>query len=212
MAYVDWFIDAVSLSSCNCDWGCPCQFNSIPSKGHCRAAMAFEIKKGHFGDVSLDGLRACAMVAWPGAIHLGGGECLPIVDERASEAQRNALLTILSGGETDAGANIFNIFASTYAKVHEPQFLPIEFSEDRAAGTGSFSVPNYINVEAAPITNPMTGEPHRVLVVLESGFEYTDADYVNTTTRATGPIPLEWDVGHGHLCNLRFNNEGMIRA
>ena len=212
MAYVDWFIDAVSVSSCNCDWGCPCQFNSVPSKGNCRAAVAFQIKKGHFGDVSLDGLRGCAMVAWPGAIHEGKGECLPIVDDRASEDQRNALLTIMSGGETDPGANFFNVFASTYTKVHTPLFLPIEFAEDRAAGTGHFAVPGYVSVEASPITNPITGAPHRVLVVLESGFEYSDADYVNTKTRGEGPIPLQWDVGHGHLCSLKFNNAGMIRA
>ena len=212
MAYVDWFIDGPSISSCNCDWGCPCQFNSLPSKGNCHAAVAFQINKGHFGDVNLDGLRGCAMVAWPGAIHEGNGQCLPIVDERADEAQRNALLTIMSGGETDAGANVFNVFASTYSKVHDPLFLPIEFEENRKAGTGRFSVPGYVSVEASPITNPMTGQPHRVQVALESGFEYTDADYVNTKTYGAGPIPLGWDVGHGHLCNLKFNNAGIIRT
>lgn len=212
MSYVDWFIDGPSISSCNCDWGCPCQFNSLPSKGNCRAAVAFQINTGHFGDVKLDGLRGCAMVAWPGAIHEGNGECLPIVDERADDAQRNALLTLMSGGETDPGANFFNVFAATYSKVHDPLFLPIEFEEDRAAGTGRFSVPGYVSVEASPITNPLTGEPHRVQVSLANGFEYTDADYVNSKTHATGPISLDWDIGHGHLCNLKFNNAGIIRA
>ena len=83
MNYVDWEIKGPEISSCSCDWGCPCQFNSLPTHGNCRAAMAFEIEQGHFGEVSLDGLRAAAMVAWPGPIHEGGGECQPIVDERA---------------------------------------------------------------------------------------------------------------------------------
>ena len=56
MNYVDWEIKGPEISSCSCDWGCPCQFNSLPTHGNCRAAMAFEIEQGHFGEVSLDGL------------------------------------------------------------------------------------------------------------------------------------------------------------
>ena len=211
MAYVDWYFEGPSLTSCNCNWGCPCQFNSPPSKGHCRAAVVFQIDKGHFGEVRLDGLRGAAMVAWPGPIHEGNGECLPIVDERADPAQRAALLTIMSGGETEPGATVFNVFAATYARVHEPVFAPIEFVGDRAAGTGQFRVPGYVSVDAAPITNPVTGAAHRVRVALPGGFEYSDADYVNTRTRGTGPIELDWDIGHGHLCTLRFTAAGVVR-
>lgn len=212
MAYVDWYLEGPSVSSCNCDWGCPCQFNSLPSKGNCRAALAFQIDKGHFGDVKLDGLRGCAMVAWPGAIHEGDGECLPIVDERADAAQRDALLTIMSGGETDPGANFFNVFASTYSKVHEPVFAPIEFSENMVAGTARFSVPGYVTVDASPILNPLTGAEHRVRVALPGGFEYDEAEFVNSKARGAEPVSLDWDIGHGHLCMLRFNSQGMVRV
>jgi hypothetical protein len=41
--------------------------------------------------VKLDGLRIAATAAWPGAIHMGHGEILPIVDERATPEQREAL-------------------------------------------------------------------------------------------------------------------------
>jgi hypothetical protein len=50
MAYVDWRIKGPELSTCNCDWGCPCQFNALPSRGHCRAAVAMRIDEGHFGE------------------------------------------------------------------------------------------------------------------------------------------------------------------
>ena len=58
MAYVDWSIKGPELSTCSCDWGCPCQFNELPSKRYCRAAVAMRIDEGHFGDVRLDGTRA----------------------------------------------------------------------------------------------------------------------------------------------------------
>src|ERR1041385_7713624 len=85
-------------------WGCPSQFNGLPTHGDCRAAVAMQIEKGHFGSVSLDGLKWVGLFAWPRAIHEGNGEALAIIDERATEEQRKALLTILSGNEQEPGA------------------------------------------------------------------------------------------------------------
>ena len=130
MAYVDWSLQGHSIANCNCDFGCPCQFNTLPTHGDCRAMTAVKIDKGHFGDVDLSGLAFCGMFAWPAAIHLGNGEAFVVISDHASEAQRNALLTTLSGKETAPGATIFNVFATTFAKMHDPVFAPIEFYLD----------------------------------------------------------------------------------
>jgi hypothetical protein len=74
MAYVDWSLQGHSIANCNCDFGCPCQFNTLPTHGDCRAMTAVKIDKGHFGEVDLSGLAFCGMFAWPGAIHFGNGE------------------------------------------------------------------------------------------------------------------------------------------
>ena len=71
------------------------------------------------------------------------GECQAIVDERADERQREAILTILSGGETAPAATIFNALAATLAKVHKPQFAPILFAAVQAR-VGHFSVPEMV--------------------------------------------------------------------
>ena len=52
-----WEIKAKELTNCNCAYGCPCQFNALPTKGYCEAAVTVEIEEGHYGDVKLDGLR-----------------------------------------------------------------------------------------------------------------------------------------------------------
>ena len=62
------------ILTCNCDWGCPCQFNARPTHGDCRAAGAFKIGTGQFGDTPLDGVIFAWLFAWPGAIHEGKGE------------------------------------------------------------------------------------------------------------------------------------------
>ena len=103
MAQVDWSIEGVEFSNCNCDYACPCQFESRrPTHGHCRGFAAVRIDKGHFGDLALDGLGAALLYAWPGPIYEGNGECQAIIDERADGKQRDALATVLYGGETAA--------------------------------------------------------------------------------------------------------------
>ena len=84
MAMTEWMLRGPEIASCNCAYGCPCQFNALPTEGDCRAAVGMHIDKGHYGKVKLDGLNIAATAAWPGPIHLGHGEILPIVDERAT--------------------------------------------------------------------------------------------------------------------------------
>src|SRR5205085_12520038 len=40
---VEWRVKATELANCNCAYGCPCQFNSLPTHGNCRAAVAMTL-------------------------------------------------------------------------------------------------------------------------------------------------------------------------
>ena len=211
MAHVDWNIRGPQIATCNCAWGCPCQFNGLPTHGDCRAAVAMQIEKGHFGAVSLDGLKWVGLFAWPRAIHEGNGEALAIIDERATEEQRNALLTILSGKEQEPGATYFNVFASTITKMNEPLFRPINFEADVSACTGRFSVDGIVNSHAGPVRNPVNRAPHRVKVTLAEGFEFIEAEFGSSTTKAGGPIPHDWADRHAHLAVIDIGPYGPHR-
>ena len=69
----DWSIQGKVLANCNCNFGCPCQFSVLPTDGTCEAIAYFRFDKGHYGDVSLDGLRTAGVYKWPGPIHEGNG-------------------------------------------------------------------------------------------------------------------------------------------
>lgn len=211
MAYVDWRIKGLSVSTCNCDYGCPCQFNALPTHGDCRAAVGMRLDEGHFDDVSLDGTTWVALFAWPGAIHEGNGEALIIIDESANEAQRQALLTILSGQETEPGATVFNVFAGTMSKVHEPQFLPISWEADMESRRCHFSVEELVDATATPIVNAVTGAEHRARVTLPTGFEYDEAEYASSTVTAPGPIHLDTENAHAHFAVLHMTAHGVVR-
>lgn len=208
MALIDWRMRGPEIANCNCAWGCPCQFNALPTHGDCRAMTAMRIDEGWFGDLSLVGLRWAGMFAWPGPIHHGGGEALVVIDERASEAQRTALLTILSGQETEPGATIFNVFATVIETHHRPLFLPIEFELDIERRRGFVVVPGVMDTRIEPITNPVTGAEHSAKVVLPDGFEYREAEYCSGATRAKGAVDLDWAGTHAHVATLDLSTHG----
>jgi hypothetical protein len=92
-----WFFDADYLQACNCDYGCPCEFAAPPTPGYCHGVGVWKIERGKYGDLSLDGTGPAFAAKWPGAIHEGNGTVCLFVDEKASAAQREALLEIGSG-------------------------------------------------------------------------------------------------------------------
>ena len=101
MANVDWYIGGPEFGSCNCAFGCPCQFEALPSYGDCKGLEAVRIDKGHYGDTDLSGLNIVVIYAWPGPIFEGNGAIPSIIDERGDGAQRAALASVLYGGDTD---------------------------------------------------------------------------------------------------------------
>src|SRR4029450_4579229 len=104
---VAWEIKGREFGNCNCDYGWPCQFNALPTPGRCRGLAVFDIEQGFHGTTRLDGLRCAGIFRWPGPIHEGKGEALHIIDRRATPEQREALLRILRGDDTEPGATVY---------------------------------------------------------------------------------------------------------
>ena len=99
MKLIEWSMEGLEFTNCNCDWGCPGNFNARPTSGKCEGGWTWQVDRGTYGDVTLDGLCFSVYANWPGAIHDGNGEALLLVDERADAAQRSAIETLLGGIE-----------------------------------------------------------------------------------------------------------------
>lgn len=210
MSDVQWNMKGREFLNCNCAYGCPCQFNGLPTHGKCEAIMAMEIEEGQHAGTRLDGLRFAAAVAWPGPIHMGGGHIIPIVDERATDAQRNAILRILSGQDTDPGATIFQVFAATFAKVYDPVFARIDLQVDVDGRTAQVKVPGMIEGRGEPILNPVSKEPHRVRIDLPRGFEYLLAEVGRGFSTSSGPVALNLQDSHAHFATIHMTQSGVI--
>ena len=208
-----WEFKGRELVNCTCEYGCNCQFNALPDKGHCHAVAAVEIDSGRHGDTSLDGLVIAALFKWPGPIHEGHGEVLAFLDSRADEAQREALLRIMTGQDTDPFATMFAVFASTIETMHEPVVADIKFDVDVDGRRGSLSVPGYVEMTGEPIRNKVTGAETRAQIVLPAGFEYEVADIGSASTHTTGgPMNIEIDSKYAQFANLHLSTHGVVRA
>jgi len=210
MAY--WKLKGRELANCNCDYGCNCQFGGLPDKGKCQAVFGMAIDEGVHGDLDLSGLNIAAVFRWPGPIHEGKGECAAFVDERADQAQRSALLSIMTGGDTDPMATIFAVFASTIETMHAPQFVPIAFDVDVEGRKGRLRIPDRVEMYGEPIRSPVNGAEIRAQIHLPDGFEYEIAEVGSGTSRSISPMKLEHSASYGQFAYLHLDSHGVVRA
>ena len=209
-----WAIEGAWFKNCNCDPGCPCDFNQAPTHGQCEGIIAMRIDNGHFGETSLDGLKFAGAVYWPGRIDEGDGHIVPIVDESADEDQRNAILTLLSG---QAGGTLFEIFSAVCPHVREPIFAPIEFEFDIEERSGRLKAGDVIETETETLRAIDPPDPYQIVVRIPDGFEYTGENHdaetaVAKTLKVRGGGELDFEHSDTHSSMAYVKHEGRVPA
>jgi len=209
---IEWYIKGREITNCNCDYGCPCQFNALPTKGNCEAAVGYLFEEGQFGDVSLGGVKAAMLAQWPGAIHEGGGTMQAIPDKAASDAQRAAVAKIMKGEETEPMSTMWSVFSAMTETFLEPLVRPISLEIDVEERTARLSIPGVVETTAEPIRNPVTGAVHRARIDLPHGFEYRVAEMASGDTRtgAEAGIRLDLKKSYGQLAEIHLGHTGRL--
>lgn len=208
MPRTDWRLDGEWIKNCTCAYGCPCDFNAPPTQGTCKGLLGMRITTGHFGEVRLDGLSFFVVVDFPGPLHEGNGQAQPLIDERASPAQREALFAIMSG-QNSAEGTLFHIFSLIVTKMHDPVFAPVEVRFDQAGRRARLVVPGVLETEVEPIKNPVTGADHRIQVVMPQGFEHRLGEIASASIHSTGAIRFETERSHSTLAHVVQTPEGV---
>lgn len=207
-----WLFKSETYDNCNCAINCGCQFNLPSTHGFCQSAFVGNVVEGHFGGTPIAGLNWAALYKWPGEIKDGDGKRQIVIDERADEAQRIALETIISGGASAPLSNLFAVFASTCAEFCETLFLPIELEADAELRTARVEIPGILTSRGRPIVNEFNGEPFHIALARRSGsFEFTYAEIGLGTTAVTGDLEMAFEDSWAHYCVHHFNQDGLVR-
>jgi hypothetical protein len=208
---VEWRIVAEQVGSCNCAWGCPCQFSALPTYGYCEALEATEIVRGYFDDMPLDGVRYAQVYHWDGAVHEGDGWRQLILDERSTSEQHAAIVALTNGTQ---GHPAFEIFAAMTPNVPEPVVALVEFDYDREQRRARVRIAGLAESHIEPIRNPVTGEEHRARIELPHGFEFRVAemgDSLHWRTTAGDHLTMEHEHTYAQLARIEWSSDGTTR-
>ena len=181
-----WHLSGKVLVACNCDWGCPCNFNARPTTGKCEGGWTWHVDEGTFDETRLDGLNFSVYVNWPGAIHEGNGEGILLIDERATGHQRAAIEVLLGG--TVGGP--WQVLGWTWPKVHGPYQVPYDVVFDGV--TTRIRCGEHVEVECGPIRNPVTGAESYPGITLPQGIIIKRGE-LGATTRFRVSGGIEYD-------------------
>jgi hypothetical protein len=187
-----WYLKGQVLVACNCDWGCPCNFNALPTTGKCEGGWTWHVEDGAFGDVRLDGLNFSVFVNWPAAIHEGNGEAVVLIDQRADAAQRAKIEEIV-GGKIGGP---WGVLGWTWPKVHGPYAVPYDLSFDGV--NTRIRCGEHFEVEGGPIRNPVTGAESHPGIVLPEGIIIKRGD-LGMSTRFRVSSGIEYDHSGKYL-------------
>ncbi len=207
----DWVIEGKYIEYCSCDLGCPCEAMADPTYGYCTGLVGFNIDRGHCDDVKLDGLSVVATFYFPRAIHHGQGVMHPIIDERASAAQRDSLFYILSGADQRVGT-MFQIFSVIIETIKEPLFAPIVFNWDLDKRRASIEVPAALRAHSESIRNPVTDAEHQIITVVPDGWVFHEAENVAGFAKATGPIKFDLNRRHSSMAHIAWDPNGLVHS
>src|SRR5687768_9245382 len=158
MTTTTWKISGQYYETCSCDFVCPCvpgQMAVRPSQGSCTFAMAFQIERGRYGSVSVDGLGFIVLGLTPEAMGKGNWSVGVIADDRATSEQRDAIAAIASG---TAGGPMA-VLSGLVGTLLGIESAPIRF--DRTGVKWSVTAGSFVDMaaEGAMGVNPALTEP-----------------------------------------------------
>lgn len=198
-------VKADSVEACNCQHGCNCQFAGVPNEGKCEFIIGYTVKDGRFGDTSLNGVSLVVVAKYPNAIHEGHGHVVLLVDEKASDEQTQALVTILSG---KMGGMPWEALAGTIERFEGPIRKAIEITV--AGERSEVRVPGAVDLQLTPLRDPVTGDEKEVHITYpKGGFFWDDARVATTSSMRAdvGDLHIEWPDRYASAAEVNWTNQ-----
>ena len=206
-----WEFKSHTYDNCNCSVSCGCQFNEPTTHGSCYFAYVGTVVEGHFNDTPINNLNWALLCKYPGEIDEGNGKRQIIIDERADEAQRIALETIISGKECKPLSNHFSVFGSLCTEFFETLFLSIDLEVNLESRSAKISIPGVMKSTGSPIINKFNGEPFHIALARQAGsFEFTYGEIGRGTTSVTGDLEMAFEDSWALYCVHHYNQDGLI--
>jgi hypothetical protein len=140
------------LEVCDCEVLCPCWIGENPDNGTCQSALAYHFERGVINGVDVSGLTLATNVFIPGNVLNGKWRAQIYIDERASQEQEVALISVFTGKQGGPVADL----AALVGEVVKIERAPITFTVKE--GKGTLRIGDSTEAEMEPYRGP-SGKP-----------------------------------------------------
>ena len=160
---MSWHIKGSYYENCSCTNTCPCTWSSMQTPAtndYCRANLAFKISEGVINEVNMDGVIFVMIVDTPPLMANGNWKVGVVVNDTVSDEQMEALGMLLSGDIGGPPAMLKGLIGEMLGIEKHPVSISQKGNDFHVQIGDSF------DYSATIITNPMTGEPVKLVGML----------------------------------------------
>ncbi len=205
----EWHVVGDWFDVCKCNVPCPCEFAQAPTYGDCEGVLAYHIREGSYGGVSLDGLNVVGLSSFVGNIWAGETKATMgmFIDERADDRQREALQMIMSGQAGGFPAT----FAELIGDMRGIEFAPIEFEIADDLAYWRAEVPGRVVAKAEALTGPTTPPGKRGQMLNPPGSEVGPggvATWGTATANEVDALGFKWEWSGRSSKHISFDWTG----
>lgn len=197
----DWSMKGELILNCNCTVFCPCVVslgNHPPTEGYCQTWGGIRIDEGKFGDEDLSGLNIGLLIEIPGLMARGNWKCAAFIDERASDAAYDGLVSIFSG----AARGTTGLFKVLVAEFLGAERAPITYQNE--GKTRRLMVGKKIKGEVVPVE----GKDGEDIVITNTNYwmgpDITVATANQGRVRAFGRV-WDFDGRSAEICQIDWS-------
>jgi hypothetical protein len=90
-------IEGALFEVCTCNILCPCWVGEDPDNGTCDGLLGWRVDKGTINGVDVSGITLAMLAHIPGNVLAGNWRAMVYLDEKATEDQEEALLSVFTG-------------------------------------------------------------------------------------------------------------------
>jgi len=194
---VTWEVEGRYIDACRCHVPCPCHFGMSPDYATCDASSVYQIEKGRYEDVQLDGLLAIVVLGKIERIYLDG----------AADGKQHLAL------EEIARALAGSLLRTGYplADNLEVKVVPIRatLTDEQAEVT----VPGLLDIRSSSLTGG-DGESRIELNNLDLGPAWMESVWAGQASVYTHSDGEVWDYSgrNSYFGRLRANSNMVVRT
>jgi hypothetical protein len=188
----DFELHGIDFTECACTaYACPCRSNGHPTHGGCDAADFAYIKRGHFGNVKMDGFKAVVVGDLIDKDHSKVHGTI-YFDQKTTPEQQEAFKQMLGF-----------MFGWNPPKVEQVKVVPIEFTESADHNTYTLTIPGILE-EKGVMKRDKDGKPLHTVPAMDlwgNKITYVDNVVFKYHDKGIG----EWDLS-GRQANVKEIN------